>query len=105
MKLAKRVGVSEPSSPDVRHAGPVLRPALPANGNLDGDGLPIVSRLAVLSSIHCSAGFALNTSEVDLSYIYHTSSRGSATLVMFQAEEGAREEEEEEEGCRVKVEG
>lgn len=73
----------------------MLRPALPANGNLDGDGVPFISRLTVLSTIHCSAGFTLNTSEVYLSDIYHTSTRVSATLVMFQAVE----EEEEEEGC------
>lgn len=72
----------------------MLRPALPANGNLDGDGVPFISRLTVLSTIHCSAGFTLNTSEVCLSDIYHTSTRVSATLVMFQAVE-----EEEEEGC------
>lgn len=71
----------------------MLRPALPANGNLDGDDLPVISRLTVLSTIHCSAGFTLNTTEVYLSCIYHTSTRVSATLVMFQAVE------EEEEGC------
>lgn len=50
----------------------MLRPALPANRNLDGDGLPFLSGLTVLSTIHCSAGFTLNTSEVYLSYINQT---------------------------------
>lgn len=47
----------------------VLRHALPANGDLDRDGLPLISRLTVLSAIHCSAGFTLDTSEVYISDI------------------------------------
>lgn len=47
----------------------VLRLALPANGDLDRDGLPLISRLTVLSAIHCSTGFTLDTSEVYLSDI------------------------------------
>lgn len=47
----------------------MLRPALPANGDLDRNGLPLISRLIVLSAIHCSTGFTLDTSEVYLSYI------------------------------------
>lgn len=43
--------------------------ALPTNGDLDRDGLPLISRLTVLSAIHCSTGFTLNTSEVYLSDI------------------------------------
>lgn len=85
----------------------MLRPALPANGNLDGDGLPFISRLTVLSTIHCSAGFTLNTSEVYLSDIYHASTRVFAMLVMFQEVEEEEEEEEEDcedwKSCRTKV--
>lgn len=66
------VTVRKPNSPDVHNPAPMLRPALPANRNLDGDGLPFLSGLTVLSTIHCSAGFTLNTSEVYLSYINQT---------------------------------
>ncbi|MEQ2168888.1 hypothetical protein GOODEAATRI_019283, partial [Goodea atripinnis] len=45
----------------------MLRLALPANGDLDRDGLPLISRLTVLSAIHCSTGFTLNASEVYVS--------------------------------------
>lgn len=47
----------------------MLRLALPANGDLDRDGLPLISRLTVLSAIHCSTGFTLDTSEVYISDI------------------------------------
>lgn len=47
----------------------MLRLALPANGDLDRDGLPLISCLTVLSAIHCSTGFTLDTSEVYISDI------------------------------------
>lgn len=37
--------------------------ALPADGDLDRDGLPLISHLTVLSAIHCSTGFTHDTSE------------------------------------------
>lgn len=45
--------------------------ALPANGNLDRNSLPLVSHFTVLSAIHCSTGFTLDTAEGYLSYIKH----------------------------------
>lgn len=53
--------------PHIHDAPAVLRLALPANGDLDRDGLPLISRLTVLSAIHCSTGFTLDASEVDVS--------------------------------------
>lgn len=62
--------ISRPADlPHIYDPTAVLHLALPANGDLDRDGLPLISRLAVLSAIHCSTGFTLDTSEVYLSYI------------------------------------
>lgn len=47
-----------------------LRLALPANGDLHRGGMPLISRLTVLSTIHCSTGFTLDTSEVYISDIH-----------------------------------
>lgn len=55
--------------PYVHDPSTMLCLALPANGDLDRDGLPLISCLAVLSAIHCSAGFTLDTSEVYISDI------------------------------------
>lgn len=55
------------SLPHIHDASAMLRLALPANGDLDRDGLPLISRLTVLSAIHCSTGFTLDASEVYVS--------------------------------------
>lgn len=53
--------------PYIHDTSTLLRLALPANGDLDRDGLPLISHLTVLSAIHCSTGLTLDTSEVYIS--------------------------------------
>jgi len=55
--------------PYIQDPSAALRPALPAYGYLDRNGLPLIPRLTVLSAIHCSTGFALDTTEVYISDI------------------------------------
>lgn len=66
-----------------------LRLTLPANGDLDRDGLPLVSHLTVLSAIHCSTGFTLDTSEGHISDINQCHFSSSKAVVVEVEEEAA----------------
>lgn len=73
--------ISDIFIPYIQDTSTLLCLALPANGDLDRDGLPLISRLTVLSAIHCSTGLTLDTSEVFC--IYQTWTSVFAMRVMF----------------------